>query len=48
MVVGGCDHGPPRCGTGDEEVVVERLSTGAVLCREALSVLHRAPSFYGS
>jgi hypothetical protein len=30
MLVGGCGHGPPRCGTDDEEVVVERRGAGVV------------------
>jgi hypothetical protein len=42
MLVGGCGHGPPHCGIGDEEVVVERRGVGVVPRREALSALHRA------
>jgi hypothetical protein len=41
MLVGGCGHDPPRCGTSDEEVIVERRGTGAVPRREALFALHR-------
>jgi hypothetical protein len=48
MLVGGCSHGPPRCGIADEEAVVERCGAGAVPRREALSALYRAPSFHGS
>jgi hypothetical protein len=48
MLVGGYDHGPPLYSTGDEEAVVERHGVGAVPVREALSSLHRAPSFHGS
>jgi hypothetical protein len=48
MLVGGCGHGPPRRGTGDKEAVVERRVAGVVPHREALSSLHRAPSFQGS
>ena len=45
MLVGGCGHGPPYC---DEEAVVKRRGAGAIPRREALSALHRAPSFHGS
>jgi hypothetical protein len=48
MLVGDCGHEHPRCGTGDEEVVVEWRGAGAVTGREALSALHRAPSSHGS
>jgi hypothetical protein len=48
MVVGGCGHRPSRCGTDEEEAVVERRGTGAIPRREALFALHRAPSFHGS
>lgn len=48
MLVGGCGHGLPRCGTDDEEAVVERHDEGVVSRREALSALHHAPSFHGS
>jgi hypothetical protein len=48
MLVGGCGHGPPRYGTGDEEAVVEQRGAGVAPHREALSALHRAPLFHGS
>jgi hypothetical protein len=48
MLVGGYDHGPPCCSSGNEEAVVERHGVGAVPLREALSALHRAPLFHGS
>jgi hypothetical protein len=47
MLVGGYGHGPPRCTTGDEEVVVEWRGTRVVPRREALSALHHAPLFHG-
>jgi hypothetical protein len=48
MLVGGCGHGPPCCGTDGEEAIVERRGASAVPRREALSTLHRAPSLHGS
>jgi hypothetical protein len=48
MLVSGCGHEPPRCGTDEEEAIVKGHGTGAVPGREALSALHRAPSFHGS
>jgi hypothetical protein len=42
MMVGGCGHGPPRCGTSDEEAIVERRGASVVSRRKVLSALHRA------
>jgi hypothetical protein len=40
MLASGCGHRPHRCGTSDEEVVVEQRGAGVVPRREALSALH--------
>jgi hypothetical protein len=48
MLVGGCGHGPPLCGIDKEDAVVEWRGAGVVPRREALSALHRTPSFHGS